>query len=78
MPHGSNIYAKASDMAKATMCSYTQSDHELPCCSKFPSVNLSDQETDYQYSDTRPSILFHIYHLIARCKTRGRLPLNYK
>ena len=28
--HGRHIYAKESYMANATMCIYTQSDHELP------------------------------------------------
>ena len=70
-------------MAKATMCAYTQSDHALPhwkcimqCCAKCPGVNLLDQETDDQYSNTSPSICFHIYHLIARCTKLGRLPLT--
>ena len=27
MPHGRHIYAKESDMEKAKMCSYNQSDH---------------------------------------------------
>ena len=51
MPHGRHIYAKASDMKKATMCPYTQSDHALPhwkcvlrCCDKYPYINLPDQE----------------------------------
>ena len=35
------------------------------CCAKCPSVNIPDQETDDQYSDTSTSIRFHIYHLIA-------------
>ena len=30
MPHGRHIYAKASDMAKAEMFTYPQSDHALP------------------------------------------------
>ena len=83
MPHGSHIYAKASDMAKATMCEYPQPYHSLPnckcvmrCCSKCPSVNIPGQETDDQYSNTSPPICFHVYHLIARCTTHGRLPLN--
>ena len=73
MPHGRHIYAKASDMANAKMCVYTQSDHALPhckcvmwCCAKFPSINIPDQETYYQYSDTIPPIYFLIYHIIAR------------
>ena len=83
MPHGYHIYAKSSDMEKATVCSNTQSDHALPhckyalqCCAKFPCVNLPDQETYDQYFNTIPSILFHIYHIIARFTTHGRLPLN--
>ena len=30
MTHGRHIYAKASDMAQATMCAYPQSDRALP------------------------------------------------
>ena len=85
MPHGRHIYAKASDIAKAKMCAYPQSYHALPqckcvmwCFAKFPSVNISDQEIDYQYSNTIPSICFHVYNLISRCTTRGKLPLNDK
>ena len=73
MPHGRHIYAKISDMEKSTMCEYPHSYHELPhwkrfirCCAKFPSVNIPYQETDDQYSNTSPSINFHIYHIIAR------------
>ena len=83
MPHGLHIYAKASDMEKAKMCAYTQSYHALPhwktvmqCCAKYPSINHPDQEIDYQYPDTSPSIYFHIYHLIACCSTHVRLPLT--
>ena len=60
MPHECHIYVKAYDLAKAKMCAYSQSDHVLPhwkcvlqCCEKCPSINLPDQETDYQYPDTR-------------------------
>ena len=83
MPHGRRIYAKAYDMAKETMCAYSQSDHALPhwkyvlqCCAKLPSINLPDQEKYDQYSNTIPSIRFHIYHIIARCTTHVRLSLN--
>ena len=85
MPHGSHIYAKASAMSKATMFACPHSYNALPhcncvilCCSKFTGVDIPDQEIYYQYSDTTPSIIFHIYHLIARCSTHGRLPLNDK
>ena len=51
MPHGRHMYAKASDMEKATMCTYPQSDHALPhwkfllwCCSEFSYINLPEQE----------------------------------
>ena len=30
MPHGCQIYSKAYDMAKETICAYSQSDHALP------------------------------------------------
>ena len=72
-------------MAKAKMCAYPQSDHALShwkcaiqLCAKCPCVNLPDQDTGDQYSDTIPSISFQVYHLIARCTTHGRLPLNEK
>ena len=83
MPHGCNIYAKASDISKATMYAYPQSYHVLShwkcflqCCAKFPSINIPDQETYDKYSDTIPSIRFHIYHIIVRCTTHRRLKLN--
>ena len=83
MPHGRHIYAKSSDIAKAKMCSYPQSYHALPnwkyilpFCAQCPSVNIPDRETYYQYSNSRTSIIFHIYHLIAHCKTHGRILLN--
>ena len=85
MPHGRHIYTKASDMDKEKMCVYTHSDHALThwkcvmrCCTNCPSVNIPDQETDDKYSNTNPSIRFHIYHLIACCSTHGRIPINYK
>ena len=74
MPHGRHISSKASDMVKATMCEYPQSDNALPhckcvlhCCANYPYINLPEQETDNQYSYTTPSIWFQIYHIIARC-----------
>ena len=85
MPHGRHIYAKASYMTHATMCSYPQYDHAMPhckfvlrCCDEFPCINLPHQETDNQYSDTTPSIRFLIYHIIARCTAHGRIPLKDK
>ena len=85
MPHGSHIYAKAYDMAKATICAYPHSDNGLPywkcvlrCCDKCPSVNLPDQEKYDKYYNISPSIIFQIYHLIAHCTTHGRLLLSDK
>ena len=85
MPPGRHIYAKAYDMAKATICVYPQSDHSLPhykcvmqCCDKFPSINLPDQVIDDQYHNTIPSISFHMYHIIALCTTHGKLLLTDK
>ena len=50
VPHGRHIYSKASDMAKAKMFTYPQSDHALPqrkcvlwCCAECPFINLPDQ-----------------------------------
>ena len=56
MPHGRHIYAKASDMAKSTMCKYPHSDHALPhwkfvlrCCADCTYINLLDQETNKKH-----------------------------
>ena len=83
MPHGRHIYAKAYDTEKATMLTYPQSDHEfthwkcvLRCCDKCPCINLPDQETDNQCSETTPSIRFHIYHIIRHCTSHGRNSLK--
>ena len=50
MPHGSHIYATASDMENATMCAYPQSEYSLPhwkcvlrCCADCPCINIPDQ-----------------------------------
>ena len=83
MPYRHRIYAKAYDMEKATMCAYPHSDHALThckcvliCFSKCYCINILDQEIDNQYSDTTPSIQFHIYHIIERCTAHSRIPLK--
>ena len=85
MPHGRHIYSKASEMAQATTCTYPQSYRALPhwkClmlfCYDCPCINLPDQETDNQNSDTTPSIQFHIYYIIGCCTSHGRITLNDK
>ena len=61
MPHGRHIFAKSSDMEKAIICTYPQSDDALPhfkcvlrCCSDCPCIHFPDQETDHQYLETTP------------------------
>ena len=83
MPHGHHIYTKAYDLAKATMCTNSHSDHALPhwkCvlkyCAQCPSINIPDQETDDKHPNPIPSIRFHIYRLTARCTKHGMLPLS--
>ena len=56
MPHGRHIYAKESDMANSTMCTYPHSGHSLPhwkyvlkCCADYPCINISDQETNKKH-----------------------------
>ena len=85
MLHGRHSYSKESDMAKATLCTYPQSDHALPqlkcvlrCCANCTRINLPDQETDNYYSDKKTSIRFHIYHIVGRCNSHGRIPLKDK
>ena len=48
------------------------------CCTDFPCINIPDQETDNQCSETTPSIRFHIYHIIGRCTSHGRIKLEDK
>ena len=65
MPHGNHIYAKASDMANATMCTYPQSKHVLPrwkcilwCCAECPCINNTDQETIKKMTKLHPLLGF--------------------
>ena len=65
MLHGSHIYAKASDMANATMCAYPQSKHSLQqwkfvlrCCADCPCTNIPDQETTKQMKKKHPQLGF--------------------
>ena len=83
MPHGRHIYAKASNIVNATMCTNTHSDHAIPhwkCvlrgCYDCPRINLPDQETTKKHDKTTPSIMFHIYHIIGRCTDHGIIPLK--
>ena len=85
MPHGRHIYAKAYDIANGEMYAYPQSDHALPhcnCafryCANCPYINIPDQETDNQYSDTTPSIQFPIYHKISRSTAHDIITLKDK
>ena len=65
MPHGRHMYAKSSDMAKSTMCTYPQSDHAIPhwecvlgCCDDCPCINLPDQETNKNMKKQHPQLGF--------------------
>ena len=85
MPHGHHMYAKESDMEKATIFTYPHSDHALPhwkcvlrCCADCPYINLTDQETNKKHEETTHSIRFHIYHIIGHCTSHGRIPLKDK
>ena len=85
MPHGRHIYAKASDMANSTICTYPHPDDALPhwkCvlrfCADCPCINLPDHETNKEHDETTPSIRFHIYRIIGRCTDHGRIPLKDK
>ena len=65
MPHGSHIYATASDMANATMCAYPQSEHSLPhwkcvllCYADCPCINIPDQEITKNMTKQNPQLGF--------------------
>ena len=67
------------------MCTYPQSEHSLPhwkcvlwCYSDCPCINIHYQETTKKHEETTPSIRFHIYHIIGRCATHGRISLKDK
>ena len=84
MPNGCHIYAKSYDTENATMCTYPRSDNTLPhwkcvlrCCADCPCINLPGQEIE-KNEETTPSIRFHIYFIIGRCNTHGRIPLKDK
>ena len=83
MLHGIHIYAAASDISMAKMFSHPPSQHAFPhwkcvlcCCYNFPCIDLPFQESDRHNSNTTPSIIFHVYHLIVCCKVHGRCPLD--
>ena len=85
MPHGRHIYAKASDMANATICTYPHSDNALPLCkyvlrfcADCSCINIPYQETNKKHEETTPSIGFHIYYIIGRSTAHGRIPLKDK
>ena len=72
-------------MANATMCTYPQSEHALPhwkcvlrCCAECPCINIPDQKRTTKHDETTSSIRFHIYHIIGRCTTHGRILLKDK
>ena len=48
------------------------------CCDNCPCINIPDQETTKKHDKTTPSIRFHIYHIIGRCATHGRISLKGK
>ena len=57
MPHGRHIYAKSSDMTKAKMCTYPQSDHALPhwkyvlrCCAECLCINIPEKYPQYGFT----------------------------
>ena len=65
MPHGRHIYAKASDIANATMCTNPRSDHALPhckcvlrCFADCPCINIPDQETTKNMKKLHPQLCF--------------------
>ena len=65
MPHGRHIYAKASDIANATMNTYPNSDNALPhwkcvlrCCYECPYINIHYQERNKSMNRKHPQLGF--------------------
>ena len=65
IPHGRNIYNKASNMANSTICTYPQSDDALShqkcvlwCCAECPYINLTYQKTDKKKNKQHPQYSF--------------------
>ena len=50
----------------------------LRCCNDCPCINIPDQEIANKHDENTPTIRFHIYHIIGRCTTHGRLSLKDK
>ena len=66
-------------------CVHIHYDYALPhwkCvlwfCAECQHINLSDQETNKKHEEKKPSIRFHVYHIIARCTYHGRITLKDK
>ena len=47
-------------------------------CAEFHCINIPDQETTKKHDKPTPSIRFHVYHIIGRCTTHGRISLKDK
>ena len=67
----------------ATICSYPLSQNKfthwkcaLRCWANFPRIDLPIQEVDRHNSNASPTICFHVYHLIPRCKVHGLRSLD--
>ena len=65
MPHGRHIYAKACDMANATMCTNPNYNHALThwkyvlrCCAECPCINITDQEKNKNMKKQHPQLGF--------------------
>ena len=50
----------------------------LQCCDECPCINIPEQEKNKKHEETTPSIRFHIYHIIGRYTTHGRIMLKDK
>ena len=61
------------------MCSYPPTQNALMhykfvlhCCENFPCIDIPGQESYWHSYKKSPSIILHIYHLIACCTVHGR------
>ena len=48
----------------------------LHCCTKFPRINNPSQESDQHTYIISPTMRFHVYKIISRCKVHCRCHFN--
>ena len=79
-PNGMELHKKASHAAFSTMCSFPDSNIDLPhwncvlkCCSQCPKLIIPDEELNDDA--TMPFIKFNVYMDVSKYSLHGQLPV---